>query len=451
MAEMRKDNKKTKGYLRLRKFSAGLTGFGFLCMSIMPDAWAAASADASEETAVYVSAAEPKVINANDNAASDSLFSQIPDDISKEDYERLSDNTIEWDEIENIIKYRNPTYKTYSAQVDEAIGNMKASAEDDIVEMKEQLDDINDSIDSIKKAQEAIMNSGGSTTGEAYKKLSESLELSKALRSSVSSGLSQMGAVGRTLRYGKKNSELSLAPLRYQLISVTEGLIISYKVLTVNREMLSEQAVLYDTLYDTYKSMESQAMATAQNAAAYKEQADAARASLKQLDAGMTGLKGNILIQCGYEADADVTIAELPKADRDFLSGRDIEADRKTAVDGNSSVTAAAGLSGYTGDVLKYRDAGENAAASEVSIKFDNKRAELEKQLILCETSETSLRRAEMLKNSADTKNALGMLGKGEYEGLKLQYIAAEATAKINELNLMQATENYEFALKGIL
>ena len=120
-------------------------------------------------------------------------------------------------------------------------------------------------------------------------------------------------------------------------------------------------------------------------------------------------------------------------------------------MDGNSSVTAAAGLSGYTGDVLKYRDAGENAAASEVSIKFDNKRAELEKQLILCETSETSLRRAEMLKNSADTKNALGMLGKGEYEGLKLQYIAAEATAKINELNLMQATENYEFALKGIL
>ncbi len=88
---------------------------------------------------------------------------------------------------------------------------------------------------------------------------------------------------------------------------------------------------------------------------------------------------------------------------------------------------------------------------SEVSIKFDNKKAELEKQLILWEASETALRKAEILKNSADTKNALGMLGKGEYEGIKLQYIAAAATAKINELNLMQATENYKFALKGIL
>ena len=70
---------------------------------------------------------------------------------------------------------------------------------------------------------------------------------------------------------------------------------------------------------------------------------------------------------------------------------------------------------------------------------------------MLCEASETALKRAELLEASADIKNELGMLGRGEYEGLKLQYIAAYAAARINELNLMQATENYRLSLKGIM
>ena len=410
---------------------------------------------AAGDTAVISGERETRVIDATGDSAESTAAavntSGAPDGMSEEDYARLCDSTIEWDEIDNIIKYRNPTYKMYSARVDESIGSMKASASDDIADMKEQLDNIDSSIDAIKAAQEKLIESGGSTAGDAYKKLSESLDASKSLKSSVENGIDQLGVTSRTLKYGQKNSELGLAPLRYQLTSVIEGLIISYKTLEANREMLSEQINLYEALYNTYKAMQSQAMATEQNVAAYKEQADTARASLEQLEAGMARLKGNILIQCGYASDAEVTIAELPKADRGFLSGRDTGNDRKTAVDGSSSVIAAAKVSGYTGDVLKYRDAGENAAASDVSIKFDNIKSELEKQLVLCETSETSLKRAEILKNSADTKNALGMLGRGEYEGLKLQYIAAEAAAKINELNLLQAVENYKFSLKGVM
>ena len=425
------------------------SALGLSCSLTVTEAFAAG------DTAVISGERETRVIDATGDSAESTAAavntSGAPDGMSEEDYARLCDSTIEWDEIDNIIKYRNPTYKMYSARVDESIGSMKASASDDIADMKEQLDNIDSSIDAIKAAQEKLIESGGSTAGDAYKKLSESLDASKSLKSSVENGIDQLGVTSRTLKYGQKNSELGLAPLRYQLTSVTEGLIISYKTLEANREMLSEQINLYEALYNTYKAMQSQAMATEQNVAAYKDQADTARASLEQLEAGMARLKGNILIQCGYTSDAEVTITELPKADRGFLSGRDTENDRKTAVDGSSSVIAAAKVSGYTGDVLKYRDAGENAAASDVSIKFDNIKSELEKQLVLCETSETSLKRAEILKNSADTKNALGMLGRGEYEGFKLQYIAAEAAAKINELNLLQAVENYKFSLKGVM
>ena len=377
--------------------------------------------------------------------------SGIPDGITAEAYAALSDNTIEWSEISDLIKYRNPTYKTYSGKVDETLGSMKNAAADTISGLKDQLDDIDDAVDSIKEAQRKLLSNGGSTTDTAYKKLEESLDQSKVMRKALKSGLESIGKTTRSLTYGKKNSEISLAPLKNQLTSVVEGLVISYKTLETNRTMAAEQVALYETLYGTYQSMEREQMATAQALAGYKQNLDSAKASLMQLDAGMAQLKANILVQCGYAPDADVLIAEPPKADRNYLSERDIDADRKTAIGADSSVKTAGKVSNYSGDVLKYRDANSNAAESAAKISFDDIYSGLKKQLILCDASDTSLRIAELTEASADTKNSLGMLGKGEYEGLKMQYIASRASAGINELNLLQATENYKYAVLGIM
>lgn len=377
--------------------------------------------------------------------------SVIPEGMTVESYERLCDNVIEWSEITDIIKYRNPTYKTYSGQVDESIGNTKNAAADQISDLKDSLDSVDDSIDSIKEAQRKLLAGGGSTADASYKKLQESLEMSNAARKALKGGLGKMGTVSRSLSYGKKNSETSLAPLRNQLTSVVEGLVVSYKTLEVNRQMAAEQVTLYENLLSTYQAMEREQMATASQTAGYKASLDSANASLSTLDAAMAQLKGNILIQCGYSQNEDVTIADIPKADRDYLSGRDEAADKKKAIGANSSVISAGKVKNYSGDVLKYRDANTNAAESGAAEQFDSISTALKKQLILCDSSDTALKKAELMQASAETKNHLGMLGKGEYEGLKLQYIASEATARINELNLMQATENYRYALLGIM
>lgn len=371
-------------------------------------------------------------------------------ELTEDEYARLYDNKIKWDEITNLIKYRNPTYRTYSGQADETIGIMKNAAADSVAELKDQLDSVDDSVDSIKEAQKELLKNGMSTSDTAYKKLEESLSQSNAARKMLKNGLSQMGSVTRNLNYGSKNTEIRLAPLRNQLISVVEGLIISYKTLEVNREMAAEQVTLYETLYDTYRAMEAENLAVSSDTAGYKASLDSARTSLSTLDSAMSQLKGNILLQCGYSADDNVEIAELPKADRNYLSGRDKAADKKTVIDANSKVLSAGKVSAYSGDVFKYRDANTNAAEAEAAANYDSICGNLEKQLILCDSSDTALKKAELMQNSLETKQSLGMLGKGEYEGLKLQYIVSKAAVSTNELNLLQATENYKFALLGI-
>ena len=70
----------------------------------------------------------------------------IPEGISEEAYAALSDGSIEWSEIEDTVRYKNPTYGIYTDQVDDSLNDMTSAAIYDISEYKDQIDDIDDVI-----------------------------------------------------------------------------------------------------------------------------------------------------------------------------------------------------------------------------------------------------------------------------------------------------------------
>ena len=174
---------------------------------------------------------------------------------------------------------------------------------------------------------------------------------------------------------------------------------------------------------------------------------------MAELDAGLLQLKQNILIQCGYDADADVTIADIPDADRSYLDGRDIAADRKKATDGNPSVISAGKLSNYqySSDGMKSRDLGENEARGKANAAFDAIYNELQRELILADSAEISLKKAELNEQAAKVKYELGMLSRSEYAALKLQLAASCTSAELTRLNLIQAVNNYSWAMEGVM
>ncbi len=383
----------------------------------------------------------------------------VPEGMTKEAYEALSDNVINWDEIADIVEYKNPTYVKYYKQADSSVSTMLRGYDDFSLQMDEQIRSIDATIDELQQS-EALISAllGGSVSlngvtmsqDAALESLDKGLTNARKGKSSITSALS---STRTSLYYAREKVDNALEPVKNQLISTVESLIVSYKTLETNRALVAEQVSLYESLYNTYKDMEAQSLSTSTATATYLNQLNTARKTLADVDSGMAQLKKNILLQCGYDADAEVTIADIPDPDRSYLEGRDKAADKQLATDSNSTVKTAGKLSSYqySSEGMKSRELGENEARGKAGAAFDTLYNEVQRQLILADSADTSLKKAELTEKSGKLKYEMGMLSEAEYAALKMQALSYKASAELARLNLIQAINNYRWALEGIM
>lgn len=383
----------------------------------------------------------------------------IPDGMSKETYNELNDTVINWDEIPNLVEYRNPTYTKYYKQADASVAVMQSAYDEFHSQMREQIDTIDTTISGLRESEKlisAVPGSSVSMNGTTMSKDSALASLDAGLATAISGKNSITQAITTTrtsLYYASDKVDNGLRPVKNQLISTVETLVISYKTLESNRSLVAAQVALYEDLYKMQSNLEAQSMSTGTTTASYLNQLNTAKKTLAELDAGMQKLKKNIAVQCGYDASADISIGDIPDPDKSFLDARNYEEDKKTAVDGNSAVISAGKLSNYTysSDGMKNRALGENEARGKASAAMDALHNELKRQLILSDSAQTSRRKAELAEKSAELKYSMGMVSDAEYASLKMQYLSYTASAEQNRLNLIQAIENYKWAVQGIM
>lgn len=415
--------------------------------------------DNATSTGTIIDANKHELSNVNGPTKDQSQLGR-PAGMSDAEYAAFTDNTVEWNEIPALVEYRNPTYTKHYSQADSSVSIMQSSYDEFRSQMKEQINELDDSISSIEEMQQQLRASGNADSA-AYKALSQSLAAASSGKRSIIYGITDAKTslydAGTTVQNAMKGT-------KNQLISGVETMFITYKTLEVNRELVAAQVELYESVYNTQSDMEAQNLATGTNTATYRNQLNTAKKTLSELDANLKMLKSNIAQQCGYDVNADITIGEIPDPDTAYLNGRDKSADKKLAVDGNSAVTSAGKLSSYSyaadnvhtsnaysSDGMRNRDLGVNEARGKASTAFDKLYSEVERQIILNDSSYASLRKAELAENSARIKSELGLVGNSEYMGLKMQYISYRASAQLNRLNLIQAITNYEWAMQGVM
>ena len=73
-----------------------------------------------------------------------------------------------------------------------------------------------------------------------------------------------------------------------------------------------------------------------------------------------------------------------------------------------------------------------------------------EKQAEL-EAAETSFLQAQLTMDSNNRRYQLGMLGRVEYLGTEIAYYRAKAARDVANMNMLQALNEYNWALKGVL
>ena len=388
----------------------------------------------------------------------------VPEGMDQGTYDSLYDDTVEWSELPDLIKYRNPTYTSYSAQIDSSMEDVESSLSSDMFSLKDQLGNVDDTLSELYKSQTEIKSSmpaGSPEREQALKLLDAAINEAKAGREQLKAGMDELADVGAQLDgrlyvsgiktdvQSKESMERQLYPILEQLQSTLEGLMISYGQLRVSRETLTEQVALYQRLYELQASMLGTGLGTAADLDKAAADLESAKADLSQVDSSMEQLSRAMGLQLGY-SDSVLVIGEVPEPDLAYISSADPAADLERAAAENQTVKSVSRSDGSTAG-NESRDRNENAVKGQLSAKLSELYSDMKSKELLYQSSLTTMEKAERTKASAERMYGLGMLSAAEYQAQILTYLGYKASAELAKLNLCQSINNYKWAVNGVV
>lgn len=372
-------------------------------------------------------------------------------------YARLQDNTAEWSEIPDLVTYYNPTYRTFAESAN-ATNDMLSDAGDSFrEEMDANLETIDKNLESVKAQRESlsklpgsmVIDAKGTTVAQALAQLDMTETMLKDSRKQVTLG---MGKALTSITKTRISTDESLKPVREQIAKAVESLFISYAQLKINRSLVEKQIALYETALEARKTMKEKDMATELEVRQAEASLNEAKITLQTVDNGIAQLQTAIGLQLGWDAEHPPVIGEVPAPDLNYVAAADKEADYAKALANNKTYEKTGELSGYKGSsAVVQRDAAVNEANGNASAKFDALYAEMQKQKLLYDAAQTSLKRAKITRDQTERLMKLGLVGKAEYEGKQLEYISYEASVKLAALSLTSAINDYQWAVRGYM
>lgn len=240
---------------------------------------------------------------------------QQPEDMDDETWGRLLDDTLEYEEIPDLIEFFNPAYRSAADSVE---------------------DGLKDSYELVEKMRE---------DGKEYRQQAKGLEAEgdmiysaqyKAMARSLSSAASTME---KTLdKQARRLDQNTLAPIRYQLSSAVQSLFIGYKQMEVNREMLEKMVQLYSTMLSMSDTQSQIGMATSTDLLSAKVSLTSAQNQLQTLDNSMDSMRRTLIMLTGWDYTDNPVLGTVPEPDMSQIDSIDREADKVKAIAYNQSI-----------------------------------------------------------------------------------------------------------------
>ena len=389
-------------------------------------------------------------------------YDNIPEGLTEERYEQLCDDTVEWDEIEDLIRYFSPTYTSYQEQAMSAVDDLHSSLGEDMINFRDQLDQLDDTLEGLYESQtqiESSMPEGSPMREEALKQLGDAIKQAEDGRTTLEDSIDSLYDLdaqidGRLYVSGSQSVsrdaiEIQLYPVMEQLRSVIEGLVISYGQLSASRDIYAQQADLYRSVLTMQESMLGLGLATQAEVAQARNDLNVAQSTLAQTDASLNQLAEAIGLQLGYK-DRIPQIGPAPDPDLSYVENADLAADIVRAGGENTEIRSAYKSDGTTAGTA-LRDMTYNEAMGKLSSKMNELYADMKEKAVLYEASQATLKKAELTLSGAQTRYELGMLGASDYKAQILTYTSYMVSAQLAKSNLQQSINNYRWAVEGVL
>lgn len=349
---------------------------------------------------------------------------------SAEKWATLRDNKLEFDEISDLVHEYNPTV----VQNEISYKDYLTKNRDDVAQ------------DYYDKANEIYSNISYPDSDDAN------------YGSGVAAALRNEQQAKSLMEQGDENTD-DQATMRIQydqaearLAKQAEGLMITYWIQYYNLDGQKARIEQAKLSFQSEQNRLAAGMSTQAKVLSAKESVASAEAALVTAESNLASTKESLCLMLGWGYGADVEIAELADPDQSKIAAIDVSADIQTALENSYAyrLTKKQLTNARTDSVKEKLSETEKNQRETISNSVKSAYDSLLLAQSDYEQAQSALALQEVSMKSADAKLAAGTITKNTYESQKASYTTAQVTAQTQKLSLLQAMNDYDWAVNGL-
>lgn len=361
----------------------------------------------------------------------------LPEGITTEQWSQLNDQTIEFDELSNLIKYFNPDVQNMTSPIHNGVEDTEYKYDG----LRRTIKDLEDEIDNLKDSGEAGTDEGK----KRYESLSGDLMRSKKMAEGT------MKAI-KNLKKDNSSANFNITRISRQYEYFADQIMIGYYNASANKALLQKVVELSNTAYEAQSLGQKIGTATELDVLKAKKEVLSAQSSLIGLDGTIDGLHRSLGLMTGYSTDSLPVVGSLPELDLSVISSIDLQADTAKAIGNNYDLidmrraNSNKTTTGMQNKQASVSDGEQNVAATMQSLYQNLKQAKTAYEATL-----TSYEKAGLDNGKAERSFQMGMLSKITYLQSQMAFLQAEGAKQSAYSELYQAYTTYQWAVKGII
>lgn len=357
-----------------------------------------------------------------------------PESYTQEQWDRLNDNKIEFDELGDLVLNFNPSVQAVAFQIGDSFSDSRES----LTELEIQIKDLEDQAREVRES-------------DIY-----STPVGKAQYKAIKDGAAQLRSVAKTTRDALNRAENSaerngLVVAQKSVASVVEQLMIGYSSAAAKQAMLQKYCEVSQAAYEAQKLSAQAGLATEVDVMSAEAGLLAAQSSLTSLTNTVDSLKESLCLLVGVPIENNPEIGAIPQMDMGEIDQINLEADTVKAIGNNYTLIGERhSSSNKSTSGINNRLAQIDVSEQKLTIKMQSLYQELLAQRYAYETAQVSWQKANLEKEKADRSYQLGMISNIVYLQAQMGYLKSQGEYQTAYYNLFQAYNTYKWAVNGI-
>lgn len=346
-----------------------------------------------------------------------------------EEWERLRDNTLEYEEIPDLIREYNSTVQNNMISYGDYRGK-----------------DANEIAEDYREAAQTLYDSvvWPSEDDTGYAMLYSAAETAQAQARQLEKMADENVSDGMIIKWQYDQVEASLS-------STAQNLMSQYYQLLENRKTAEAGKELAEASLRSVETQASLGMATENDVLTAREAVKTAEAGGISAESNIQSVKQNLQVMTGWAYNSEPEIAQMPPVDVTRIDAMNPETDLEKALENNYTLLIAKRTLENTSDAANQQIQRQTIANTEQQIASGL--TDLYSQVIQARNTYDQARSALELEEknmaAAETKYGLGMISRLEYLQARNAYVESQANFRIQELALQSAMDAYDWALRG--